>query len=170
MEERMGYALENLGRDWSNVIFSDEKTYQTDRHQKLHVYRPKNTRYDPRYIKDCQRSGRISAGYWGWISREGPGELVAIGGRLNSAGYVEILNVLKPTVDLALGDMDKRVFMQVSKNRLFTTNLLNNTAKRILLDSQKQLITNALHIEWHFLFDKFALRFGYILLLIEYSG
>lgn len=42
----MGYALENLTRDWSNVIFSDEKTYQTDRHQKLHVYRPKNSRFD----------------------------------------------------------------------------------------------------------------------------
>lgn len=29
-EARVGYASENLTRDWSNVIFSDEKTYQTD--------------------------------------------------------------------------------------------------------------------------------------------
>lgn len=114
-EARVGYALENLNRDWSNVIFSDEKTYQTDRHQKLHVYRPKNSRFDPKYIQESQRSGRISAGYWGWICKDGPGEMVPIGGRLNSSGYVEILeDVLKPTVEFSFGGFKDMVFMQVS--------------------------------------------------------
>lgn len=115
-DARMGYALENLTRDWSNVIFSDEKTYQTDRHQKLHVYRPKNSRYNERYIQESQRSGRISAGYWGWISRNGPGELVPIGGRLNSVGYCEILeDVLKPTVEMWYGGFKDMFFVQVRK-------------------------------------------------------
>lgn len=115
-EARMGYALENLTRDWSNVIFSDEKTYQTDRHQKLHVYRPKNSRFNENYIQETQRSGRISAGYWGWISRDGPGELVPVGGRLNSKGYLEILeNTLKPTMEICYGGFKDMVFMQVSK-------------------------------------------------------
>lgn len=115
-EARMGYALENLTRDWSNVIFSDEKTYQTDRHQKLHVYRPKNSRFDEKYIQESQRSGRISCGFWGWISKDGPGELVPIGGRLNSVGYVEILDqVLKPTMEYSFGGFKDMVFMQVSR-------------------------------------------------------
>lgn len=114
-EARMGYALENLTRDWSNVVFSDEKTYQTDRHQKSHVYRPKNSRFEQKYIQESQRSGRISAGYWGWICKDGPGELVPIGGRLNSKGYVEILeDVLKPTMEYSFGGFKDMVFMQVS--------------------------------------------------------
>lgn len=117
-EARMGYAFENLTRDWSNVVFSDEKTYQTDRHQRLHVYRPRNSRFQERYIQENQRSGRISAGYWGWISRDGPGELVSIGGRLNSNGYVEILeDVLKPTMEISYGGFADMIFMQVSKSQ-----------------------------------------------------
>lgn len=116
-EARMGYALENLNRDWSNVIFSDEKTCQSDRHQKLHVYRPKNSRFNERYIHERQRSGRISAGYWGWISRDGPGELVSIGGRLNSQRYVGILHeTLKPTMEICYGGFENMIFMQVSKS------------------------------------------------------
>ena len=115
-EARMGYALENLTRDWSNVVFSDEKTFQTDRHQRLHCYRPKNCRFKAKYIHERQRSGRISAGYWGWISKDGPGELVAVGGRLNSAGYVEILDqVLKPTMEISFGGFEDMTFMQVRR-------------------------------------------------------
>lgn len=113
-DERIGYALQNLTRDWSNVIFSDEKTFQTDNHQKLHVYRPTNTRFDERYVQATQRSGRISAGVWGWISRDGPGEMSMISGRLNSVGYIELLEEnLVPTVEICYGDLANVVFMQV---------------------------------------------------------
>lgn len=111
----MGYALENLGRDWDNVIFSDEKTFQTDRHQRLHLYRPNNCRYDERYIHETQRSGRISTGVWAWISKDGPGEIAWIPGRFNSAGYIEVLeDVLLPTVEICYGGFEEMIFMQVN--------------------------------------------------------
>lgn len=92
--------------------FLDEKTFQTDRHQKTHLYRPANTRYDDRYIQPTRRSGRISAAIWGWISRDGPGEMTFISGRLNSVVYCDILEgVLIPTVDICYGGMANVVFM-----------------------------------------------------------
>lgn len=115
-QARLNFAVANLHRDWSNVIFSDEKTFQTDRHQKMHVYRPRNSRYDQRYIQPNQRSGRLTAGIWGWISSDGPGEMCFINRRLNSHGYIEILNdVLLPTLDISYPD-ERRTFMQVASD------------------------------------------------------
>lgn len=114
-DERMGYALQNLTRDWSNVIFSDEKTFQSDSQQRLHLYRPRSTRYDERFTQPTQRSGRISAGLWGWMSVDGPGEMTMISGRLNSIGYMEILeDNLRRTIDISYGGFGNIVFMQVS--------------------------------------------------------
>lgn len=113
-EERMGYALQNLSRDWSNVIFSDEKTFQSDGYQRKHVYRPKNTRYDERYVQPIRRSGRLSAGIWAWICLHGPGELSMIPGRLNSVGYVDLLEQnLGTTINISYGGLGNIVFMQV---------------------------------------------------------
>lgn len=40
--------------------------------------------------------------YWGWMSSMGPGELVEVGGRMNSQKYLEILrDVMVPTVRVA---------------------------------------------------------------------
>ncbi|KAF2888423.1 hypothetical protein ILUMI_17750, partial [Ignelater luminosus] len=62
----VNFAQQNLNRDWSRVIFLDEKTF-------------------PRVL--------------GWISSDGPGELVQIGGRMNGAQYVRILNdILLPGI------------------------------------------------------------------------
>lgn len=113
-QNRLIYAHANQHRHWSNVIFSDEKTYQSDRHQKTHLYRPHNTRYDDQYIQPTRRSGRISAGIWGWISRAGPGEMTFVSGRLNSVAYCEILEeVLIPSVEICYGSMQNVIFMQV---------------------------------------------------------
>lgn len=116
--ERIGYALQNITRDWSNVIFSDEKTFQSDLHQKTHIYRPRNCRYDERYTQSVQRSGRISAGLWGWISVDGPGEMSMISGRLNSAGYIDLLeDNLRRTIEFSYGGLGNVVFMQVSLDK-----------------------------------------------------
>ncbi|KAJ6645858.1 Transposable element Tc3 transposase [Pseudolycoriella hygida] len=46
-----------------------------------------DTGFKAKYIHERQRSGRISAGYWGWISKDGPGELISVGGRLYSENF-----------------------------------------------------------------------------------
>ncbi|KAI8423945.1 hypothetical protein MSG28_002615 [Choristoneura fumiferana] len=44
----------------------------------------------------------LRKGYWGWMSSLGPGELVAIGGRMNSERYLEVLkDVMLPSVRVA---------------------------------------------------------------------
>lgn len=114
-QARLNYALANINRNWDNVIFSDEKTFQSDRHQKTHLYRPDGMRFDDRYIQPTRRSGRISAGIWGWISRYGPGEMTFITGRMNSREYTEILeDVLVRTVDILFGGFQNFLFMQAS--------------------------------------------------------
>lgn len=129
---RLIYAQQNQHRNWDNVIFSDEKTYQSDRHQKTHCYRPDNCRYDDEYIQPTRRSGRISAGIWGWISRAGPGEMTFVTGRLNSVEYCEILSdVLIPTVEILYGSMQNVIFMQVILFQLTQKNIKKIIEKTI---------------------------------------
>lgn len=93
-------------------------SFLTKRHFKLTG--TKNSTYtDPkivdmtRYLQANQRSGRISAGVWGWISEAGPGEMCLIGGRLNSPKYIEILEeVLIPSLDISYRNANM-IFMQV---------------------------------------------------------
>lgn len=114
-QARLLYAQANLNRNWDNVIFSDEKTFQSDRHQQTHLYRPANCRYDEDYIQPTQRSGRITAGVWGWISRAGPGELAFVSGRLNSVQYCDILeDVLITPAETYFDGIQNMVFMQVN--------------------------------------------------------
>lgn len=80
------------------------------------MYRPRNSRFNQRYIQANQRSGRLTAGIWGWISADGPGEMCFINRRLNSHGYIEILDeVLLPSMEAYYPD-EQRVFMQVKPN------------------------------------------------------
>ncbi|KAF2887961.1 hypothetical protein ILUMI_18212, partial [Ignelater luminosus] len=80
---RVNFAQQNLNRDWSRVIFLNEKTFSSSQESKLPLWRLDNTRYEPSHVLDTQRSGRISRGILGWISSDGPGELIQIGGRMN---------------------------------------------------------------------------------------
>lgn len=113
-QARLNYAIANLNRNWDNVIFSDEKTFQSDSHQRTNLYRPDGMRFDDRYIHSTQRSGRITAGVWGWISREGPGEMAFILGRMNSQVYTDTLEeVFLPSVEISYGGFQNLAFMQV---------------------------------------------------------
>ncbi len=119
-EERLGFALEHINTDWSKIVFSDEKTFQSDRHQKTHLYRPKNTRYDEKYLQANRRSGRISAGIWGWISESGPGEMCFSTGRFDSKKYIDILTeVFVPSLNI-MHPGENMIFMQVHFNYFFT--------------------------------------------------
>lgn len=66
---------------------------------KKKLYRKDKERYIEKNCLPNKSSGRLSLGFWGWMSSMGPGELVEVSTRLTSEGYVEILrDSLLPTV------------------------------------------------------------------------
>ena len=73
------YAEEDM-EFWSRVIFTDEKTFMSNTHGRLHCWRPNNTRYERQKIFEDARSGHVTCNTWGWIHLHGVGELVEIDG------------------------------------------------------------------------------------------
>lgn len=106
------YLLENYDQErFDKIIFSDEKTFQSDCQHKVLVYRPPSSRNKPQYVIHDRNSGRISASYWGAISVEGPAtELVRIDGHFNQHKYVSVLR--DHIVPLMKTYNDERVYMQ----------------------------------------------------------
>ena len=84
-EERVGFALQFLNREdiWNRVIFSDEKTFKSYYDGRMRVYRPRNTRFEERYIQQRNICGHFSVNVWACISGLGPGSLCTVEGRLN---------------------------------------------------------------------------------------
>lgn len=76
---------------WDNVVFSDEKTFQSCHNGRLRVYRPLGTRYNEQYVHRYNQSGRFSLNLWGWISSRGPGVCVTVQERLTARVYLRIL-------------------------------------------------------------------------------
>ncbi|KAG7312856.1 hypothetical protein JYU34_001237 [Plutella xylostella] len=104
---RVRFATDYLNFDWCNnvVIFSDEKSFKSDKDGRKILWRKSGERYKETNILQCRSSGRITLGYWGWMSSMGPGELVEVGANNNSQGYLEVLrHVLLPTVRVAYPD------------------------------------------------------------------
>lgn len=107
-EQRLQFALEFLNRQddfWQNVIFSDEKSFQSAHNGSLKVYRPRNTRYEPRYTKKENRTGHFKVNVWCWISHRGPGICIIVNNRLNAEVYRRILDeCLLPSVRPIFGE------------------------------------------------------------------
>jgi hypothetical protein len=60
---RIAFAREHIRRPenfWDNVIFSDEKTFQSWNNGKVRVYGPPRMGYDPQFTRKIQNSGRFS--------------------------------------------------------------------------------------------------------------
>jgi transposase len=106
-ERRVGFALEYMAVDetfWDNIIFTDEKTFQSTRNGPIRVYRPANSRFQGRYVNHVD-SNRFTVNMWAWISARGPGVLWHIDTRLNSPEYISILNnIMLPSVSLLYPD------------------------------------------------------------------
>lgn len=97
--DRMAFADSHLQEDWNNVIFSDEKTFSSCNDGPQIVYRPTDTRYDPKYVAEKSGSGRFSVNVWGWISARGGGTIWNIDGKLTGPQYRDILDdVMLPSV------------------------------------------------------------------------
>lgn len=111
---RMAFC-ETLLEKWdekklNSIIFSDEKTFCSDIKWKKIVYRPINKRYDANYTQTQHLSGRISAGYFGAISINGPvTDIVKINGKFNSNQY---LNILRTHILPVMQRNSTQIFMQ----------------------------------------------------------
>ncbi|KAI4472017.1 transposable element-related [Holotrichia oblita] len=106
-EERIGFALQYLGRQHfrNNVIYTDEKMFQSWYNGKVKVYRPPGTRFQNKYINKVRTNPRFSINVWGWLSARGMGVLWHIENRLNSDVYINILeNVMLPSVTVLYPD------------------------------------------------------------------
>lgn len=96
-----------------SIIFSDEKSFCTEVVRKSKVYRPDNTRYDPKYMKVQDQSGRVTSNYWGAIGYDGPvTPIVRIEGRFDSNRYMRILKThVTPMMNRFENDGAPKIFM-----------------------------------------------------------
>lgn len=79
--------------DWDCVAFSDESIICTSDHGVQWVRRPKNKRWEPKFMAENTRGNRLSVSVWAIISKQGLGPIVKVNGRMNSVQYCErILN------------------------------------------------------------------------------
>uniref|UniRef100_V5I9M2 Transposable element Tcb1 transposase n=1 Tax=Anoplophora glabripennis TaxID=217634 RepID=V5I9M2_ANOGL len=103
-ERRLQFARNYIQQGqhfWNNVIFSDEKIFQSTNSGKVKVYRPKNQRFHPRYVCERARSGRFSVPTWAWISDAGPGVIWRVEGNLTGLQYRTILSdIMVPSVSV----------------------------------------------------------------------
>lgn len=99
---RLRFANEYVNRDldfWAKVIFTDEKTFASSTHGRVHLWRLNQTRYDRNNISEVPKSGHITLNIWGWMSYYNIGETARIEGRFTGDQYVEILEeVMLPSV------------------------------------------------------------------------
>lgn len=103
---------------WENVVFSDEKSFQSYHDGRLRVYRPRGTRYNDQYVRTVNRAGHFSVNVWGWISGRGPGVCAIIEERLNAQVYCRILNeIMLPSVLPMFGN--DFTFQHVSFNNTY---------------------------------------------------
>lgn len=101
-EERLRFAeryVEESVEFWRSVIFTDETSFSSVSSSGRHCRRHMGERYDPNFICQIERSGRVSQAMHGWMWYGGVGELVTIEGNMNSYDYINILETsLLPSV------------------------------------------------------------------------
>ncbi|KAL7292707.1 hypothetical protein TKK_0013830 [Trichogramma kaykai] len=107
-ERRLEFAQRYLNlpeEEWRKTIFLDEKVFSTHKDGRALVWRPKNTRYEENYILPRSWNGRHTKCFFGWISGYTPGAICPVSRKLNSVGYLELLDeVFLPSVRAVFGD------------------------------------------------------------------
>lgn len=125
--ERLRFAqqfVNNENNFWENIVFSDEKTFQSCSNGRVRVYRPVGERYTEQYIHKIQRSGRFSVNTWGWISAQGLGICVIVEERLIALIYRDILeHFMLPSVIPVLGN---NFVFQHDNCRIHTAGVVRN--------------------------------------------
>lgn len=91
---RLAFAKKYTGIDWSQVVFSDEKTLQSGSHSKPRVRRPFTEDKNPKYRAKVDDKRVCKVNLWSYVTREGVGELYLAKGVL--VGYTMIKNKKVP--------------------------------------------------------------------------
>lgn len=115
---RVRFCEANIDRDWQCVIFTDEKTFSSSQDAPVVLWRKNNTRYIREHVRANATSGRITAGFWGWVSEAGPGELIGVSPpRFNSQRYIELLEeIVIPSVRMVYPEDEMEVITFVQDN------------------------------------------------------
>ena len=88
--------------DWDKVVFSDESMICSSASGGVTwVRRPRNKRWEAKYILDNTSSSRVTCMVWGYITKNGLGELIRLKGRNNARKYQEevLIKYVKPFMD-----------------------------------------------------------------------
>lgn len=93
---RLTFCKKYKNLDWRRVMFTDEVKVETSKHGMNWVRRPPNTRYEQKYIREVNRSGRCRIMVWGCIANNEMLDLKFLDGNLNMEMYVE--EMLDPIV------------------------------------------------------------------------
>ncbi|RWS20848.1 paired box protein and transposase domain containing protein-like protein [Leptotrombidium deliense] len=88
---RYYFAQENIDKDWSRVLFTDEKIFQVGSNGVIRVRRPKGTRFEPKYVAQKHTSGYFTINVWGMISSDGGVMLKWLKQRNTSQNYLKML-------------------------------------------------------------------------------
>jgi len=148
--------LDEFGvENFENIIFSDEKTFRSDENHRQMVFRPKGQRFNERYVTHDKSSGRVTAGYWGWISCAGPGEIVATGTHFDAPAYLDVLDALGfPSIQAQFGGLDNIVFQQ-DNARWHTANIVRDYLQsrhiRVLRWPPKSPDLNPIELVWAYM-------------------
>ncbi|KAK3864713.1 hypothetical protein Pcinc_029617 [Petrolisthes cinctipes] len=80
---RLAFAQEHVTKDigfWERTVFSDEKTFSSSNHGRIHLWRRDSTRYDRSNIYEEARSGRVTLNVWGYMTLYGSDPDAAVDG------------------------------------------------------------------------------------------
>lgn len=140
-DERMRFCRLMLSaeykNDWSNIIFTDEKTFCSDHKSVKYVYRPNNQRFNEKYVSHGTRSGRTSVNYWGYMTSTGLGEIYETPKKHNSDSYITVLNDFVIGLPVLAGPVNRLIFQQDNSSvhtSIQSTEFINTLGfKRILV-------------------------------------
>lgn len=125
---RLNFARDYLDFDWSNTIFTDEKSLKFSQQGRLTLrcYNDTPLKEDPKLPK--QSSGRIIANMWAWMATGIVGEMVHIPPHANTLHYVDLLEeTMLPTVRTVYPHEDLPNFFYVHDNsRMHTEKVVSN--------------------------------------------
>ena len=109
-ECRLLWAENRRFMDWDLIVFSDESMICTSDSGVIWVRRPRNQRFEQKYIAEITKSGRVSISVWGFMWRDSLLDLKLIPGRLTGQRYID--EILEPSVAPFLESHPELVFQQ----------------------------------------------------------